>query len=138
MVGDRPVIVCWGYEKEAAAALLPAALPQPPLPAPAAHRAVLEAPPVPPSLPALRPRRARSSPGRARSLAALPLLLLLLGGAWLLRGCLPADPALTLATREGPPAPPAPAAAARSEAGAQGRLLHRGIARPRAARSSWR
>ena len=40
---DRPVIVCWGYEKEAAAGLLPAALPQPPLPGPAAHRAVLEA-----------------------------------------------------------------------------------------------
>ena len=31
----------------------------------------------------------------------------MLGGAWLLRGCLPADPALTLATREGPPATPA-------------------------------
>jgi hypothetical protein len=37
----------------------------------------------------------------------LPLLLLLLGGAWLLRGLLPADPALALATREGPDAPPA-------------------------------
>jgi hypothetical protein len=35
------------------------------------------------------------------------LLLLLLGAAWLLREMLPADPSLTLATREGPPAPPA-------------------------------
>ena len=40
-------------------------------------------------------------------LAALPLLLLLLAAAWLLRGLLPADPALALATREGPDAPAA-------------------------------
>src|SRR6266850_8381176 len=32
MVGERPVIVCWGYEKEAAASLLPAASPRPPEP----------------------------------------------------------------------------------------------------------
>jgi hypothetical protein len=107
MVGDRPVIVCWGYEKEAANALLPAALPQPPVAAPSGRQSVLEAPPVPPrSLPALRP--ASSVIPWARTLAAaLPLLLLLLGGAWLLRGLLPADPALALATREGPDAPPA-------------------------------
>ena len=37
---------------------------------------------------------------------ALPLLALLLGAAWLLRGQIPADPALSLATREGPDAPP--------------------------------
>src|SRR5262249_42775249 len=43
-------------------------------------------------------------------LAALPFLLLLLAGAWLLRSLLPDNPALSLATREGPPAPPAPAA----------------------------
>jgi len=40
MVGDRPVIVCWGYEKEAANALLPAALPRPPVAAPSAQIAV--------------------------------------------------------------------------------------------------
>jgi hypothetical protein len=106
MVGDRPVIVCWGYEKEAAAALLPAVLPQPPLPSPAAHRAVLEAP-VAAAVPALRPP-GTTIPWARTLLAALPLLLLLLGGAWLLRGCLPADPALALVTREGPDAPPAP------------------------------
>jgi hypothetical protein len=105
IVGDRPVIVCWGYEKEAAAALLPAVLPQPPLASPAAHRAVLEAPVR--AVPALRPP-GTSIPWARTLLAALPLLLLLLGGAWLLRGCLPADPALSLATREGPDAPPAP------------------------------
>ena len=107
LVGDRPVIVCWGYEKEAAAALLPAALPQSPLPGPAAHRAVLEAP--------IRGRRAGAPPPPGTTipwartlLAALPLLLLLLGGAWLLRGCCRPIPALALATREGPDAPPAP------------------------------
>jgi hypothetical protein len=105
MVGDRPVIVCWGYEKEAAAALLPAVLPQAPLPSPAAHRAVLEAPVR--AVPALRPP-GTTIPWARTLLAALPLLLLLLGGAWLLRGCLPADPALALVTREGPDAPPAP------------------------------
>ena len=109
MVGDRPAIVCWGYEKEAANALLPAALPRPPVAAPSARQSVLEAPAVPRSLPALRP--ASSVIPWARTLAAaLPLLLLLLGGAWLLRGLLPADPALALATREGPDAPPAPEA----------------------------
>jgi hypothetical protein len=40
LVGDRPVIVAWGYEKEAAAGLLPAALPRVP-----ERRSVLEPPP---------------------------------------------------------------------------------------------
>ncbi|MGZ5912759.1 MAG: SrfA family protein [Reyranella sp.] len=105
VVGDRPVIVCWGYEKEAANALLPAVLPQPPVATPSLRHSVLEAPAVPRSLPALRP--ASTVIPWARTLAAaLPLLLLLLAGAWLLRSLLPADPALALATREGPPAPP--------------------------------
>ena len=39
MVGERPVIVCWGYEKEAAASLLPATLPRPPEPLPSPCRA---------------------------------------------------------------------------------------------------
>jgi hypothetical protein len=43
-------------------------------------------------------------------LLALPLLLLLLGGAWLLRELLPADPETAVATHEGPDAP-APAIA---------------------------
>src|SRR5580704_11673212 len=106
MVNDRPVIVCWGYEKEAAATLLPAVLPSPPPPSPAAHRPVLAAPAAVRALPALRPA-STVIPWARTLLAALPLLLLLLGGAWLLRGLLPADPALALATREGPDAPPA-------------------------------
>jgi hypothetical protein len=109
MVGDRPVIVCWGYEKEAAAALLPVALPpQPLLASPSVHRSVLAAPAAERTLPAVRPLASTTIPWARTLLAALPLLLLLLGSAWLLRGCLPADPALALVTREGPPAPPAP------------------------------
>lgn len=114
LVGDRPVIVAWGYEKEEAAALLPLTTAQVP-----GRRSVLDSqqsppPPQPsPSLPALRSATTTipTTIPWARSLAAaLPLLLLVLAGAWLLRGCLPADPALTLVTREGPPAPPAPPA----------------------------
>jgi hypothetical protein len=107
VVGERPVIVCWGYEKEAAAALLPAALPKAPLVSPTAHRAVLEAPPVARALAPVRPA-SPVIPWARTLLAALPLLLLLLAGAWLLRSWLPAEPDLALATREGPPAPPAP------------------------------
>ena len=103
LVGERPVIVCWGYEKEAAASLLPATLPRPP--EPLARRPVLEAPAVA-ALPVARPV-STTIPWLRTLLLALPLLLLLLGAAWLLREMLPADPSLSLATREGPPAPPA-------------------------------
>ena len=108
LVGERPVIVCWGYEKEAAASLLPSTLPRPPEPAPlspAGRRPVLEAPAVA-ALPVARPV-STTIPWLRTLLLALPLMLLLLGAAWLLREMLPADPSLSLATREGPPAPPA-------------------------------
>ncbi len=103
MVGERPVIVCWGYEKEAAASLLPATLPQ--APEPPARRPVLEAPTIAAALPVVRPV-STTIPWLRTLLLALPLMLLLLGAAWLLREILPADPSLALATREGPPAPP--------------------------------
>jgi hypothetical protein len=102
MVGDKPVIVCWGYEKDDAAALLPAALPRPP-----ERRAVLDAPPA--RLPV--PYAPRAIPWARTLLAALPLLLLLLAAAWLLRDHVPAEPDLALRTLEGPtlrPAEPAP------------------------------
>ena len=105
LVGDRPVVVCWGYEKEDAPALLTPALPRVPEPAPVP---VLQAPAV---LPVTAARALPAGiPWLRTFLAALPFLLLLLAGAWLLRSLLPDEPALTLATREGPPAPP-PAAA---------------------------
>lgn len=118
LVGDRPVIVAWGYEKEAANALLPLALPRVPnarIPdirlssaLGSERRSVLEPTQVAPvaALPAMIP--AAGIPWWRTLAAALPLLLLLLGGAWLLRGLLPVLPDVAIATREGPPAPPAP------------------------------
>lgn len=101
LVGDRPVVVCWGYEKEAANSLLPAALPRAPI-----HHPVLDPPPVPAALPVVAPAATATIPWARTLLAALPLLLLLLGLAYLLRDWLPGQPDLALATREGPPAPP--------------------------------
>lgn len=114
LVGERPVIVCWGYEKDAAPTLLPVAAPppspQPPSPQPPVRRPVLGAPAaLPAALPVARPP-ITTIPWLRTLLLALPLLLLLLGGAWLLRELLPADPSLALATREGPLAPPPPEA----------------------------
>src|SRR5471030_2475964 len=98
LVGDRPVIVCWGYEKEAANGLLPPGLP-PSLRQGPERRSVLDAPPplrsTLPSTLGARPYIASTSPSRSilpgtipwfrTLLLALPLLALLLGGAWLLR-----------------------------------------------------
>ncbi len=105
LVGDRPVVVCWGYEKEAAATLMGPAPPRVPQPV-SGRLSVLG--PARPMTTALAVRTAPATIPWFRSLLlALPLLLLLLGGAWLLRELLPADPDLAMATREGPPAPPA-------------------------------
>ncbi len=110
-VGDRPVIVCWGYEPEETPALLPMKVPPAPpaaVPSPASgHRPVLAAPE--PRLPRAAAATAPAIPWLRTLFLALPLLLLLLGAAWLLREALPVDPALSLVTREGPP-PPAAAA----------------------------
>src|SRR5690349_7455975 len=82
LVGDRPVVVCWGYEKEAAASLMGPALPRVP-----ERRSVLDAPPpLARAMPALPVRTVpRTIPWFRSLLLALPLLLLLLGGTWLLR-----------------------------------------------------
>jgi hypothetical protein len=101
--------VCWGYEKEAANGLLLPALPRPFVPAPPAAVATAHVPvlPVATAETAQMAARATTIPWLRTLLFALPLLLLLLGAAWLLRQGLPRDPDLTLATREGPDAPPA-------------------------------
>jgi hypothetical protein len=102
-VGDKPVVVCWGYEKEAANTLLPASLPKAPMPAaPVTPPAAL-----PPSALPIAAAPAATIPWVHTLLAALPLLLLLIAGAWLLRELLPGDPALALAMHEGGPRPPA-------------------------------
>jgi hypothetical protein len=91
LVNNKPVIVCWGYERETAPKLM-----LPSLPPAAPTMTVLRAPPLVASW------RPAQIPWLRTMLAALPLLLVLLSAAWLLRERLPADPALTLATREPP------------------------------------
>src|SRR5436190_5942988 len=50
LVGEKPVVVCWGYEKEAAASLMGPALPRVPEAVPG-RRSVLDAPAPLPALP---------------------------------------------------------------------------------------
>lgn len=114
LVGGRPVVTCWGYEKDAAGLLPPVPPPrlpesaQPPLP----HHSVLApdqaAVALPPvfAAPVVILAARRGVPWLGVLALALPLLALLLGAAWLLRGEIPADPALSLATYEGAEAPP--------------------------------
>jgi hypothetical protein len=105
LVGDRPVVVCWGYEKEAANGLLPPG----PLRMPQ-RQSVLNPPspiPLPPAVPVAA--AATSIPWFRTLLLALPLLALLLDGVWMLRDMLPVNPSLAVATREGPDALPPPA-----------------------------
>jgi hypothetical protein len=109
LVGDRPVIVAWGYEKDAAPALPPAGVNRVPerrsvLQAPATQGSVLQAGPRPIATATLPV--AGGIPWVRTLVLALPLLLLLIGAAWLLRSLLPVEPALDIATREGPDAPP--------------------------------
>ena len=112
LVGERPVVVCWGYEKDAAASLMAPVLPRVPEVV-TGRRSVLDAPAPLPALP-VRAAAPGTIPWLRTLLLALPLLLLLAAGMWLLRELLPADPDSTLATREGPaqapalPAPPDP------------------------------
>ena len=104
LVGDKPVVVCWGYEREAANALLAPSLPKAPIqPTPVAQHVPVLAPAMLPAAAA----RAATIPWARTLLAALPLLLLLLAGAWLLRELLPADPTQALALNEGGPRPAA-------------------------------
>jgi hypothetical protein len=100
MVGDDPVVVCWGYDKASAAGLL--ATPSPAVPQ--MHRPVLQSPAAVAARPiAARPVVVPAAVPWARSLLlGVGLVALLLAGAWLLREALPDDPTLALATREGP------------------------------------
>jgi hypothetical protein len=102
MVGDKPAIVAWGYEEDAAATLLPGNLPTLPPP-----------PPKPPAVLASLPLAAVPigwAPWLKALLMGLFLLLFLLLASWLLRSCIPMGPDVNVATleTEAPPAPEPP------------------------------
>jgi hypothetical protein len=112
LVGDQPVIVCWGYDTDAAGAVLPPAF----LAAPtAAAPAATVPPPMPPPLaPAMTLAPAGAAALRERFpwlfwlLAGLLAILVLLAASWLLRHCMPVPPDLRV-TQLPPPPPPPPA-----------------------------
>ncbi|MGE0422525.1 MAG: SrfA family protein [Reyranellaceae bacterium] len=109
MVGEQPVVVCWGYEPEAAGALLPPA-------SPATTPATAEiAPPPAPVAPALAPATAPVAavtvmpfPWLGWLLASALAVVLSLITAYVLRQFLPEAPTVTVAQLPPPPAPPAP------------------------------
>lgn len=102
VVDGQPVIVAWGYETDAAASLQPAF--QLATAPPAARPEAVFA-----SAPAAAMRIVGWAPWFSALLFGLLLLLLLLLTSWLLRACVPVDPAVNIATLE-TPAPPAPEA----------------------------
>ena len=108
MIGEQPVVVCWGYEPEAAGALLPPA-------APATSPAVAETVPLPtPLAPASAPPPATvvaavsPFPWLGWLLASALAVVLTLITAHVLRRFLPESPTVTVVQLPPPPAPPAP------------------------------
>src|SRR5689334_3000880 len=97
-VAGKPVVVCWGYEREDAPRLVLPSLPQAAPVTPPVRP--LHAPVLPSRLPPVA-----GIPWLRTTLLALPLLALLIAAAWLLREWLPLQPALALITREAPPPP---------------------------------
>ncbi|QQS11706.1 MAG: hypothetical protein IPK81_19400 [Rhodospirillales bacterium] len=111
LVGEQPVAVCWGYDVEAAGAVLPGAF------APGAAPATLPGAMAPSAAPfgaapvlaggGAAAVAARPFPWLLALLAGLLAILITLGGAWLLRHFLPVPPELTATLLPVPPAPPA-------------------------------
>jgi hypothetical protein len=105
LVGDQPVVVCWGYDTQAAGAVLPPAF----LPGAAAG-----APPVAPSPPALAASAGPAVLVRERFpwlfwlLAGLLAIAVLLLASWLLRQCMPVPPDMRVTQLPPEPPPPAP------------------------------
>ncbi|MBM3622271.1 MAG: hypothetical protein FJX20_16435 [Alphaproteobacteria bacterium] len=108
MVGDQPVVVCWGYEPDAAGALLP-----PPFPAPAP---AVAAPPPPPAVaaplpPTIAPVAAVAPfPWLGWLLASALSVVLALITAHFLRQVVPEQAVVVVTHLPPPPAPPAPPA----------------------------
>lgn len=109
LVGDQPVIVCWGYDTEAAGAVLPPAFIANTTPATPPHPA---APPIPRPVPVAMTPVAAATLSRERFpwlvwlLAGLVAIAILMMASWLLRQCMPVPPDLRIT--ELPPLPPPP------------------------------
>lgn len=106
LVGDQPVIICWGYEPEAAGAVLPPPMLPAPAPASAALPTAAMAPAgLPPRMAvagaAVLPASAAFPWGRALLVGLLSILLVLIT-SWLLRSFTPVDPAVSI-FRDAPP-----------------------------------
>jgi hypothetical protein len=109
MVGEQPVVVCWGYEPDAAGALLPAALPAttPAVATPLSSPAPILAAPLPPSA---MPVAVAAAPFAWLGwlLASALAVVLALSTAYVLRQFLPAPADVAVTQLPPPPAPPAP------------------------------
>ena len=116
LVGEQPVVVCWGYDTEAAGAVLPSAF-VPTTVAAAAPAAMTAAPASQPFAPmAVGPAGAavlvrERFPWLFWLLAALLAIVALMLASYLLRQCMPVPPDVTvsrLPPEAPPPAQPAP------------------------------
>ena len=120
LVGDQPVVVCWGYDVEAAGAVLPGTF----MPATGAQGslppALVPEPLAPPPLGPM-PVAATGTMATAAAfpwlfwlLASLLAILILMLASWLLRQCMPVEPDTRVTVVPGaqstapPPLPPAP------------------------------
>lgn len=99
MVGAQPVVVCWGYEPEAAGALLPP---------PSTPGATVAPPPLPPPLPVTTRAVVAAFPWLGWLLASALAAVLALTTAYVLRQFLPTPADVTVTELPPPPAPPAP------------------------------
>ncbi len=107
VVGEQPVVVCWGYEPDAAGALLPPAFPArtPAVAEPVPPAAPIAAPPPPPA-PVVA--AATPFPWLGWLLASALAVVLALTTAYVLRQFLPEQPVVAVTQLPPPPAPPAP------------------------------
>ena len=113
LVGDQPVVVCWGYDLAAAGAVLPAAFvpstatpASPPPPPPLAPLLAMPAPvPDAPSVPVASAAAAARFPWLFWLLASLLAIAILMAASWLLRQYLPVEPDRRVTVLPGPPLP---------------------------------
>src|SRR5262245_43765406 len=114
-VGEQPVLICWGYDKETVGAILPPAFLASATPA-ATTAAPMSAAPVPG--PSVAPAAVIASGPAARSrfpwlvalLVGLLGVLLILGASYGLRLVLPVPPDVQVTERPPDPPPPPPPA----------------------------